>query len=59
MRIIVRIINKILRVLYSIKRHYINLRPTIQIGKGTIIEKGAIIRTRYGGINYYWRKLSY
>ena len=49
MRIIVRIINKILRVLYSIKRHYINLRPTIQIGKGTIIEKGAIISTRYGG----------
>ena len=43
MRIIVRIINKILRVLYSIKRHYINLRPTIQIGKGTIIEKELLL----------------
>lgn len=44
-----RVVNKILIVLYFLKRHIINLRPTVQIGKGTIIEKGAVISTRYGG----------
>ena len=44
-----RVVNIILIVLYSLKRRIINLRPTIQIGKGTIIENGAVISTRYGG----------
>lgn len=44
-----RVVNIILIVLYSLKRRTINLRPTIQIGKGTIIENGAVISTRYGG----------
>ena len=49
MRLISRIINRINLYFYSAKRLIINLRPSINIGRGSIIENGAVISTRYGG----------
>lgn len=49
MRLISRIINRINLYFYSTKRLIINLRPSINIGRGSIIENGAVISTRYGG----------
>ena len=49
MRLILGIVSRINLIFYSVKRLIINLKPSIHIGKGSIIENGAVISTRYGG----------
>ena len=49
MRILYGIKRRYLILLYEIRRFFINLHPNIHVGKSTVIERGAVLSTRYGG----------
>ena len=49
MNILLGIKRRYLILHYEFRRFFINLRPNIHIGKFTVIERGAVLSTRYGG----------
>lgn len=49
MKVIKGIVRHFCLLYYSLKRLCFNLHPSINIGKGTVIENGAVISTKYGG----------
>ena len=49
MSIVRMLCNKYWTYYFEIKRKFINMRPNICIGKYTVVERGAVLSTRYGG----------
>lgn len=48
-RVILGIKRRVKAFLYELRRLCINVNPSVSIGRGTIVERGAVISTRYGG----------
>lgn len=49
MNILLGLRRRYLILYYEVRRFFINLHPHIHIGRYTVIERGAILSTRYGG----------